>query len=88
MPEFTSKMQYKNYEKGEFCDERPRTLDEVVNLLQTFPTVYKEDSGDDPNDPCIVLLDKKGNYLKLTFTWETCFACTTSALGMNTMYMM
>jgi len=65
MPEFTSKMQYKNYEKGEFCDERPRTLDEVVNLLQTFPTVYKEDSGDDPNDPCIVLLDKKGNYLKI-----------------------
>ena len=37
MPEFISKLQHKTYEKGEFSDEKVRSLDETIKLIKTFP---------------------------------------------------
>jgi hypothetical protein len=37
MPLFTSKLQHKTYEKGEFSDEQQRSLEETIALIKTFP---------------------------------------------------
>jgi lipase chaperone LimK len=37
MPEFISKVQHKTYEKGEFSDEKVRTLQETIELIKAFP---------------------------------------------------
>ena len=65
MPDFISKLQYKNYERGEFCDEKVRTLDETIQLIKVFP--WSEQRGVDIQltAPSVTIQDENFNYLKL-----------------------
>jgi hypothetical protein len=45
MAEFISKLQYKTYEKGEFSDEKARSLEETIQLIKNFP--WEEQRGGD-----------------------------------------
>ena len=37
MVRLTSKIQYKNFEIGEFIEEEKRTYEEIINLIEKFP---------------------------------------------------
>jgi hypothetical protein len=65
MPGLITKLQYKNFEKGEFTDEKSRSCEQVIELLKDFPDSKTEDAENDPNDPSIVVLDANSNYLKI-----------------------
>jgi len=63
MSRLTSKLQQRNFGPGEFADEKPRTLEEVIDLIQNFPN--EKITTDDPDDPAVVIADNNGNYLRL-----------------------
>jgi len=64
MSEFTSKLQYKTYEKGEYSDEKVRSLEETLLLINNFP--WEEQRGVDIQltGPSVTIQDEYGNYLK------------------------
>jgi hypothetical protein len=65
MPEFISKLQYKNYEKGEFSDEKSRSIEETLQLIKSFP--WDEQRGVDIQltSPSVTIQDEYVNYLKV-----------------------
>jgi hypothetical protein len=65
MPEFISKVQYKTCEKGEYYDELPRTLEETIELINTFPWSREQYADIDLTGPSITIKDKRDNYLKV-----------------------
>ena len=65
MSEFISKLQYKTYEKGEFSGEKPRGLEETLQLIKDFP--WDEQRGVDVQltGPSVTIQDEYVNYLKV-----------------------
>lgn len=65
MPEFISKLQYKTYEKGEYSDEKVRSLEETLLLIKNFP--WDEQRGADVQltGPSVTIQDEYSNYLKV-----------------------
>lgn len=64
MPEFISKLQYKTCEEGEYFDEKPRNLEETIELIKNFPWAREQYADLGLTGPSVTILDKKGNYLK------------------------
>jgi hypothetical protein len=65
MPQFISKLQYKTYEKGEFSDEKPRSLDETLQLIKDFPWDKQRGVDIQPTGPSVTIQDEYVNYLKI-----------------------
>jgi hypothetical protein len=63
MSRLISKLQQRNFGPGEFADEKPRTLEEVIGLIKNFPD--EKVAVEDPDDPAVVIADNNGNYLRL-----------------------
>lgn len=66
MKTITSKVQHKNFEPGEFVEEKVRTLQESLDLIKSFP--WAEESTNNPigiTNPSITFKDESNNYLKL-----------------------
>jgi hypothetical protein len=66
MPEFISKVQHNTYEKGEFSDEKVRTLSETLELIKTFPFDAERTVTDiQLTGPSVTIQDEYVNYLKV-----------------------
>lgn len=66
MPEFISKLQHKTYEKGEFSDEKVRSLDETIELIKTFPWDAERTLTDvQLTGPSVTIRDEDINFLKV-----------------------
>lgn len=65
MSTFVSKLQYKNFEKGEFIDEHPRDLQRTLELIRNYP--WDEQRGEDIQltNPSATIQNPVGGYLKL-----------------------
>src|ERR1700760_3863791 len=75
MTNLISKLQYKYYEKGEFTEQKARSLDETIELIKTYP--WDKQRGQDIQITCpsVTILDENGNYLKMGvyFSGKYCF---------------
>jgi hypothetical protein len=65
MPEFISKPQYKTYERGEFSDEKSRSLEETLQLIKDFPWNQQRGVDIQPTGPSVTIQDEYVNYLKI-----------------------
>jgi hypothetical protein len=65
MPEFTSKLQYKTSEKGEYFDEKTRNLEDTIELIKSFPWEKERYADVELTGPSITIKDERGNYLKV-----------------------
>jgi hypothetical protein len=66
MPQFISKVQHKTYEKGEFTDEKERSLAETIELINTFPWDNERTLTDiQLTGPSVTICDEYVNYLKI-----------------------
>jgi hypothetical protein len=66
MPELISKVQHKTYEKGEFSEEKPRSLDETITLIKDFPWDAERTLTDvQLTGPSVTIHDEDLNYLKV-----------------------
>lgn len=65
MSTFISKLQYKYYEKGEFIDEKPRDLQETLNLVRSYPWDQQRGVDIQPTCPSVTIQNEHGEYLKL-----------------------
>lgn len=74
MTTLVSKLQYKNYEKGEFSDEKPRNLEETLKLIEDFPWNLQRGTDIQVTGPGIVIKDKKGGYLKIALYFNGKFS--------------
>jgi hypothetical protein len=74
MPDFISKLQYKNYERGEYSDEKVRNLEETIQLIKNFPWDEQRGSDVQLTGPSVTIMDEYGNYLKagLYFNGKFC----------------
>ena len=62
----TSKIQYKNFETGEFIEENKRTFEETIEIIEQFPwTKERDDIVIDLTNPSITIEGENGDYLKL-----------------------
>ncbi|WP_336518274.1 hypothetical protein [Pollutibacter soli] len=66
-----SKIQYSNYETGEFSEEKERTFDEVKDVIEKFPW-EKQRKGItiDLTNPSVTIHGKKNDYLKLSLFYN------------------
>ncbi|PTQ97932.1 hypothetical protein C8P68_10391 [Mucilaginibacter yixingensis] len=62
----TSKIQYKNYEKGEFSDEQDRSLEETLELIKSFPWDAQRGVDVQASGPGIVINGPADDYLKVS----------------------
>ncbi|GAB2696794.1 hypothetical protein GCM10027037_20940 [Mucilaginibacter koreensis] len=66
MSAFISKLQYKNYEPGEFTDEQPRTLEETLAIIKNYPWETERYMVEvEPTCPSVTVMNELGEYLKL-----------------------
>ena len=66
MPAFISKVQHKTYEKGEFTDEKERSLAETLDLINNFPWDKERTLTDiQLTGPSVTICDGDVNYLKV-----------------------
>ena len=66
MPDFISKLQHKTYEKGEFSDEKVRTLAETIELIKTFPWDEERPlTSVELTGPSVTIRDEDINWLKV-----------------------
>ena len=65
MAEFISKLQYKTYEKGEFSDEKARSLEETIQLIKNFPWEEQRGSDIQLTGPSVTIQNEYVEYLKL-----------------------
>ena len=65
MPDLLSKLQYRYSEKGEFADQKNRSLEETLQLIKTIK--WDEQRGGEVGLTCpsITIVDEAGNYLKV-----------------------
>ena len=62
----TSKIQYKNFETGEFVEEKKRTLEETIEIIEQFLWTKERDNFViDLTNPSITIKRKNDDYLKL-----------------------
>lgn len=65
MTKLISKIQYKNFEPGEFIEIQERTYDEVVELIEKFPWNNQRDKiVIDLTNPSITIEGKNNDFLK------------------------
>lgn len=64
MPQFTSKLQYKTCEDQEYYDEKERSLEETLDLINNFPWEREQYAELGLTGPSITIEDNKGMYLK------------------------
>ncbi|MDB5010199.1 MAG: hypothetical protein JWR67_989 [Mucilaginibacter sp.] len=66
MSQFISKLQHNTYEKGEFSDEKERTLNETIEFIKNFPWNGERALTDiQLTGPSVTIQDENINYLKL-----------------------
>jgi len=66
MIQFTSKVQHNTYEKGEFTDEQPRTLEETIQLIKSFPWDNERTLTDiQLTGPSVTIINDSLDYLKI-----------------------
>ena len=66
MPELISKVQHKTYEKGEFSDEKARSIEDTIILINDFPWDAERPLTDiQLTGPSITICDEDINYLKI-----------------------
>ena len=66
-----SKIQYKNYEPGEFTEEKERTYEDTIHLIENFPWQQQRDHLIvSPTGPSITIESGLGEYLKLAPYYE------------------
>jgi hypothetical protein len=62
-----SKLQYKNFEPGEFTDRRERTYEQTIALIEQFPWVQGKDHlVVSYTNPSVTIEGPDGDFLKLT----------------------
>ncbi|MBE9585182.1 hypothetical protein IM792_12045 [Mucilaginibacter sp. JRF] len=75
MPKLISKVQYKNYETGEFTNEQPRDLDETIALIKAFPWDDERHLTDiQLTGPSIIICNEADEYLKIGLYFNGKFA--------------
>jgi len=74
MPEFISKIQYKICEKGEFFDEQPRSLDETLAIIKSFPWDVQRGADVQLSGPGVVIKNEAGAYLKVALYFNGKFS--------------
>lgn len=75
MIQLVSKIQYNNFEIGEFIKEKYRTYDEVIKLIEDFPwEKQRENIVIDLTNPSITVEGKNNDYLKLALYYNGKFA--------------
>jgi hypothetical protein len=75
MPDFISKLQYNTYEKGEFSEQKVRTLAETIALIEVFP--WKQERPLKPvglTGPSVTIRDEDINWLKLGWYYNERFS--------------
>ena len=66
MNRLTSKIQYKNFETGEFVEEKKRSFEELIEIIEQFPWEKERDKiVIDLTNPSITIEGNKNDYLKL-----------------------
>ncbi|QJD97168.1 hypothetical protein HH214_15455 [Mucilaginibacter robiniae] len=66
MTQLISKLQYKNFEKGEFCEEKSRYLEETMQLIRDFPWDQQRSLTDiQATGPSVTVKNQTGEYLKV-----------------------
>ena len=71
MIQLTSKIQYKDFEIGEFTEEKKRSFDEVAELIEQFPwETQRENIVIDLTNPSITVQGKNNDYLKLALFYN------------------
>ena len=71
MPLLTFKIQYNTFEINEFVEERERTFEEVVELIEQFPWELQRDNiRIELTNLSITLHGKSGDYLKLALYYK------------------
>lgn len=65
MPQFISKLQYKNYEKGEFSEEKVRSQEDTISLIKVFPWDKQRGSDIQPTGPSVTIQNEDVEYLKI-----------------------
>ncbi|MCJ8209086.1 hypothetical protein MUY27_05150 [Mucilaginibacter sp. RS28] len=75
MLKLISKVQHKNYEKGEFSDEQSRSLEETLELIKKFPWEQERSLTDiQLTGPGVVIQNNAGEYLKVGLYFNGKFA--------------
>ncbi|MCC8409058.1 hypothetical protein LJ707_08955 [Mucilaginibacter sp. UR6-1] len=75
MPKLISKLQHKNYETGEFSDEKARDLDETISLIKAFPWEDERHLTDiQLTGPSVTICNEAGEYLKIGLYFNHKFA--------------
>jgi hypothetical protein len=74
MPEFISKLQFKDDEKGEYSEEKARSLEETIDLIKKFPWDEQRGAAIELTGPSITIQDEDSNFLKagLYFNGKYC----------------
>ena len=67
MSQFISKLQYRNYEPGEFDGEKVRGLVDTLQLIKNFPWNEQRGGDNEPTGPSVTIQDESKNFLKVTF---------------------
>jgi hypothetical protein len=66
MTRLVSKIQYNNFEAGEFIEEKERSFEETIELIENFPwKAQREKIVVDLTNPSITIQGKNNDYLKL-----------------------
>jgi hypothetical protein len=66
-----TKIQFNNYETGEFTEEKERTLDETIALINAFPwEQQRKDLRVSPTNPSITTQNTEGSYLKIALYYN------------------
>jgi hypothetical protein len=69
-----TKVQYKNFEPGEFTDRRGRTYDELIQLIENFPWEQQRDHLQvGPTNPSVTIEGEYRHFLKLTLYYHDGF---------------
>ena len=67
MTKLISKLQYKDFERGEFIEEAPRELEEALEIIKSFPWLKQIGPAEDQlNGPSITIQNLQNEYLKVS----------------------
>jgi hypothetical protein len=74
MNTLTSKVQHNNFEVGEFVDEKERTYDETIRLIEDFPwESERKNLAVSLTNPSITIAGKNDDFLKLALFYNQKF---------------
>ncbi|AHF17482.1 hypothetical protein [Niabella soli] len=84
----TSKVQYKNYEPGEFAEIQQRTYEATLQLIKNYPWEKEHDHlVVDMTTPSVTLQDDNGSYLKLGLYYNHKFVLYYYDAGNDDLYL-